>query len=265
MQMEIITRAEAKAKGLKRYFTGKPCKRGHVSERRVGGNCVDCDAQHNIDNKDRRTQYNIDNKEKLAQQSAQYRIDNKDKIAKYSSQYLIDNKDKIAKRAAQYNIDNKDRRTQYNRDNKDKIAKRAAQYYEDNKEKLAQQGAQYYEDNKERLAKRKAQYGTQYRKNNPIPVFIRNSLARILNNWKGGREKSEELCGYTIEQLTQRIESQFEDGMSWENRSEWHIDHVRPISLFIKEGVTDPSIINALSNLQPLWAKDNLSKGVKFG
>lgn len=44
--MDIITRAEAKAKGLKRYFTGKPCKHGHVEERMLAnGNCIICDAR----------------------------------------------------------------------------------------------------------------------------------------------------------------------------------------------------------------------------
>lgn len=52
--------------------------------------------------------------------------------------------------------------------------------------------------------------------------------------------------------------------MNWSNRGEWHLDHKKPVSRFIKQGITDPSIINALSNLQPLWAHENLSKGNKF-
>jgi len=42
----IITRKEAKAKGLKRYFTGKPCKRGHISERLVcNKGCIECELE----------------------------------------------------------------------------------------------------------------------------------------------------------------------------------------------------------------------------
>jgi hypothetical protein len=42
--MQIISRAEAKAKGLNRYFTGKPCKHGHVAERKVfNATCVECE------------------------------------------------------------------------------------------------------------------------------------------------------------------------------------------------------------------------------
>ena len=45
--MKIISRAEAKAEGLNRYFTGKPCKRGHVCERTVSDRkCVECRNRH---------------------------------------------------------------------------------------------------------------------------------------------------------------------------------------------------------------------------
>jgi outer membrane receptor for monomeric catechols len=70
------------------------------------------------------------------------------------------------------------------------------------------------------------------------------------------------LLGYDTIKLKQRIEIQFKNGMSWDNYGKWHIDHKKPISKF-KEG-TNINIINALSNLQPLWAKENLSKGNKF-
>jgi hypothetical protein len=41
--MKIVTRAEAKAQGLKRYFTGKPCVHGHIEQRHTkGGGCMGC-------------------------------------------------------------------------------------------------------------------------------------------------------------------------------------------------------------------------------
>jgi hypothetical protein len=43
--VELITRAEAKRRGLKRYYTGKPCKHGHVAERHVEGNCMECNRE----------------------------------------------------------------------------------------------------------------------------------------------------------------------------------------------------------------------------
>jgi len=69
---------------------------------------------------------------------------------------------------------------------------------------------------------------------------------------------------YSSQQLKQRIEMNFKPGMSWDNWGEWHIDHKKPVKRFIDQGITNPALINSLANLQPLWAKDNISKGAKF-
>jgi hypothetical protein len=68
--------------------------------------------------------------------------------------------------------------------------------------------------------------------------------------------------GYSAQDLKDHLEKQFKEGMCWENYGEWHIDHIRPISSFDKND--DPKIINALSNLQPLWALENYIKSNKF-
>lgn len=96
-----------------------------------------------------------------------------------------------------------------------------------------------------------------------ISSFIRGSLARILTDYKGTRGKGEALCGYTLLELKLHIESLWEQGMSWDNRSEWHIDHIKSVKSFKDEGILCPKVINALSNLQPLWKSDNLKKGYK--
>lgn len=70
-----------------------------------------------------------------------------------------------------------------------------------------------------------------------------------------------EQLGYSAEHLMARMACQFEPGMSWENHGEWHIDHKKPVAEFIRRGVTDPRTINMLSNLQPLWAPENIAKG----
>ena len=60
------------------------------------------------------------------------------------------------------------------------------------------------------------------------------------------------------------IESKFTDGMSWSNYGQWHLDHIIPLSktdLTTSEGI---KLATHYTNLQPLWAKDNMSKGDKF-
>lgn len=64
--------------------------------------------------------------------------------------------------------------------------------------------------------------------------------------------------GYSEQDLKQHIESLWCDGMSWENYGDWVIDHKKSISLFPIG--TDIRIINALSNLQPMWKMENWKK-----
>lgn len=88
------------------------------------------------------------------------------------------------------------------------------------------------------------------------------SLRRVLSGAgasKAGR--TAEALGFDRQKLMARIECQFKPGMSWGNYGAWHIDHRKPISDFLAQGETRPRVINALCNLQPLWAADNLRKG----
>ena len=58
------------------------------------------------------------------------------------------------------------------------------------------------------------------------------------------------------------MESLFKEGMTWNNHGEWHIDHIIPIS----SGKTEDEVIKLChySNLQPLWAEENLLKSDKI-
>ena len=72
------------------------------------------------------------------------------------------------------------------------------------------------------------------------------------------------LTGCTITELLEHIERQFVDGMTWDNRGEWHVDHIKPCAMF---DLTDPAQQREcfhFTNLQPLWARDNLAKGSKY-
>lgn len=76
---------------------------------------------------------------------------------------------------------------------------------------------------------------------------------------KDGR-RSELLLGYSKIDLMKHLESQFKPGMSWEIRESFHIDHIKPVAQFFREGIFDPAQINALSNLQVLTADENRRK-----
>lgn len=94
---------------------------------------------------------------------------------------------------------------------------------------------------------------------------MRTSIYRCLRDRKGG-SKWESLVGYTLADLMTHLEAQFDDGMSWDNYGEWHVDHITPQSWFTFDGPDDPAFHECwgLKNLQPLWAVVNRSKSNRF-
>lgn len=89
----------------------------------------------------------------------------------------------------------------------------------------------------------------------------RTTAAFRARGFKKG-SKTATLLGCEWEFLKAHIEAQFKGGMGWENRRLWHIDHIIPLS-----SAKDEESMTKLchySNLQPLWGKDNISKGAKM-
>jgi 5-methylcytosine-specific restriction endonuclease McrA len=70
------------------------------------------------------------------------------------------------------------------------------------------------------------------------------------------------LLGYSLPELREHLERQFVRGMSWEKIGDWHIDHILPLSSFTATSADDPEVRRAwaLTNLRPLWAKENMQK-----
>lgn len=90
-----------------------------------------------------------------------------------------------------------------------------------------------------------------------------STIARLINPYfKNDFSDIPSRLGYSYKELAVHLESQFDEKMNWNNHgSYWHIDHIIPVSYFIKRGIVDLKIINALDNLRPLEAKANLRKG----
>lgn len=75
-----------------------------------------------------------------------------------------------------------------------------------------------------------------------------------------------ELVGIDLDGLRQHLQSQFLPGMSWENWSfrGWHLDHKRPLSSFDLSRPDQEREAFHYTNLQPLWAADNLRKNAGY-
>jgi hypothetical protein len=256
--MNLTARKEAKEQGLKRYFTGEPCINGHYSERTVScGKCLIC---HKNRESARRENAKKSHEELLSESLKKEWLTlfhspvNTKKRKAANRLYRIFTNPKKHYEAARKSS------TKYKENNRDKVLERKRELYQLNIESKRAYARQWQQkdENKEKAALRVS----AYRIKNPCHTFIRTCMQRIGKGYNVS--KYENIIGYSQKDFISHIESQFVDGMTWDNRSEWHIDHIKPISLFIKEGETNPAIINALSNLQPLWAKDNLLKGASY-
>ena len=74
--------------------------------------------------------------------------------------------------------------------------------------------------------------------------------------------KTEQILGCKYAEFKTYIEKQFISGMTWSNHGLWHVDHKIPLAIAkTKDKVLE---LNHYTNLQPLWAKDNMSKGAQI-
>ena len=123
-------------------------------------------------------------------------------------------------------------------------------------------------DNREQLTQKQL----IYEKNRILidPEFklvktLRSRLNSVLNrrNIEKGFSTME-LTGCELPFLKGYLEAKFTEGMSWENHGEWHLDHIRPCCSFDLKDDEEQKKCFHYTNLQPLWAQDNLSKGGKY-
>jgi len=157
---------------------------------------------------------------------------------------------------------------EYAKTHKDKIKEYQERYRELNKEKNTEYQAAY---RSKHIAKSRA-YAKQYQndrlKNDADFRLSRNIRARIRNAiHNNSKSKSSfELLGCTMDDFKKHIESQFKDGMTWDNwgRFGWHIDHIKPCALFNLRDPEQQKQCFHYTNLQPLWALENQSKGKKY-
>lgn len=99
-------------------------------------------------------------------------------------------------------------------------------------------------------------------KNYRLLHTIRNRIRiAIKKNCKS--TSSKQLLGCDISFLKTYISNLFQPGMSWSNYGKWHLDHIVPCSYFDLSKQEAQEKCFHYTNLQPLWAKDNLSKGSK--
>lgn len=172
---------------------------------------------------------------------------------------------------------NKERHKAYYESNKESIRAKHREWHHKNKESVTARKRKRREEDPEKFKAKGKDYRLKHKEviraynkeyYQRTHVRIRQACrARVREALRNKSKKAfgtEELLGCSIDELKTHLESQFTEGMTWENYGEWHIDHIRPCASF---NLTDPAeqkICFHYSNIQPLWASDNLSKGDKI-
>lgn len=177
----------------------------------------------------------------------------------------------------------KNYRKEYYAKNKERIIKQQKEYYANNPDKHEERkikGRKYYEDNKEKYAehrqkpevkKRSQEMARKYQSNKRKTNYnfkMRQLLSSRINHALKGQLKADttmKLVGCTIEVLKKHLESKFKPGMTWENHTitGWHIDHIKPCSLFDFKDPEQQKECFHYTNLQPLWYDENIRKSNK--
>jgi hypothetical protein len=186
------------------------------------------------------------------------------------------------------------------RRNKPEYVEKRKEYYEKNKEKYKERYLGYISDeekrlhknkiNRERYHKKKAEMSEKKkayrrteafkerskikhkeRKSNDINYVLKRRLrfrlrhaVTAIQNGKFKRKSALDLLGCDLLFFKQYLESQFKDGMSWDRISEVHLDHKIPCSSFDLTKEEEQKKCFHYTNIQPLWALDNLRKGVSL-
>lgn len=165
------------------------------------------------------------------------------------------NKDKAKETHRRWREKNREKRLEYCRN-----------WHRKNREQSLAVSRKWKKENPDAVREYERTHKKQRLKNDPLFKLARNCRIRIhsvLGKKSSAKTGSRmwKLLGCTGEELAKHLESQFVDGMSLDNYGQWHIDHITPLA-----SANTEDEIKALchyTNLQPLWAIDNIKKGAK--
>jgi superfamily II RNA helicase len=118
------------------------------------------------------------------------------------------------------------------------------------------------EKNKDKRKEYKNNYSSQRLKTDILFKLKRNVRIRINKFIKEKKNSSLMIIGCSYQNLKEHLEKNFTDNMLWDNYGKWHIDHIIPLSSAKNE--EEVYKLCHYTNLQPLWAEDNLRKGNKI-
>jgi len=196
-----------------------------------------------------------------------YRIQNRNRIRKRNREHArierLLHPERSRERSSRYRENHPDRFKKALKSWKDKNSEHCVEYrkkrYSKNKERFSVEAKLYNQSHKEGSATRARLFYERHK----IQCNLGRRIREKLRSGKDGK-KVEWFLGCSIDFLKLHLESKFKPGMSWDNYGKWHIDHVRPCASFNLENHDQQKECFNWTNLQPLWAKENRSKGARY-
>ena len=142
-------------------------------------------------------------------------------------------------------------------------------YYENHKEAVQKRHAEWRSANPEwqkEYARKRMETDISFRLRHILRVRVAAALRARKTDRRLKTRRTMELIGCRIDELIHHIEFQFKDGMTWENHGNkgWHIDHILPCAIFDLSDPEQQRKCFHYTNLQPLWAVDNMKKGARI-
>lgn len=163
----------------------------------------------------------------------------------------------------------KQRRLNNSEKYKEKDRLYSKEYYNKNKEKIKERNNLYYNENKKDCLERVKIYSFNRSKKDIEYKLVRNLRSRMYRAIKKETKTGSAVndLGISILEFKLYIEKLWKPGMTWNNwgRHGWHIDHIIPLSSFNLSNREEFLKAVHYTNLQPLWAKENLKKGSSRG
>lgn len=240
--------AETNHSAGQRNILPRACRRCGVITARTNNRQQYCEPCRTAQKRNADARWRADNTQRRRNTVAEWAARNAEKVAGIKRSWAAKNPDKA--RAAR-------RRWQ-------------AAWAKDNPEEARRRCRVWYSDNND-AARESARVRMGVRLQDPSARLQQRIGAAVRASLKGQKAGVpwEAILGYTTAQLRDHLERQFTKGMSWKNHGNgdgrWHLDHIQPRISFKFDGPSDPEFKAcwALTNLRPLWAKENLIKSGK--
>lgn len=179
----------------------------------------------------------------IALLSKEWRDANAEHVKAYRREYVIATVESRKAYRSVYNVENRDKRVAYQREY----------------EKLHPEQRRLIRN---KNARKRKESDSFFRFTCNVRSLMWQSFKNACMGSFSKRSRSVEMLGCSMEDFVSYIVAQFSEGMTLENHGEWHLDHIIPLATARSE--EDIVRLNHYTNFQPLWAKDNLSKGAKI-